>query len=256
MPTSTRQLHGRVVRSTVRMKTSPQKAWEAWADPQQIANWFVDRASGEARPGGTMKWFFDTFGYAMDVPIVEAEPGRAFVSGSGSHPGPDGLPYLLEITIERDGSETVMHLVNSGFSEAPEKDDNFRGVESGWLMALATMKRWLERYPLLTRRHELVVRPAAYDWQALRPLFATPDGRARWLEPDIPASGHVVCDTGREVLIAWDAANSVIGLKAFSMGPQQMVALDASCWAADGEEPVTDAKARMTRALDRLVSLL
>ena len=238
------------------MNTSPHKAWEAWADPQQIANWFVDRASGEAKVGSTMKWFFDTFGYAMDVPILEAEPGRTFVSGSGEHPGPDGVPYLLEITIERDGHETVMNLVNSGFSEAPEKDDTFRGVESGWLMALATMKRWLERYPLLTRTHELIVRPAAYDWQALRPLFATTDGRAGWLEPEIPSSGEALCDTGREVLIPWDAANGVVGLKAFSMGPQQMLALDASFWPADGDAALHDAKARMTRALDRLNVLL
>ena len=251
-----RPLSGRVVRTSVRMKTSPHKAWAAWADPQQIANWFVDRASGDARPGETMKWFFDTFGYAMDVPIVEAQPDRTFVSGSGAAPGPDGLPYLLEITIERDGTDTVMNLVNSGFSETPEKDDNFRGVESGWLMALATMKRWLERYPLLRRRHELIVRPAAFTWQTLRPLFAAADERARWLEPDIPASGEVLCDTNREVLMAWDAADAVIGLKAFSMGPQQMLALDASFWSANGDAPLHDAKARMTRALDRLNALL
>ena len=27
-----------------------ERLWEAWADPQQIANWFVDRAEGEALP--------------------------------------------------------------------------------------------------------------------------------------------------------------------------------------------------------------
>lgn len=69
-----RKHHGRVIDTTVRLTTTPMKAWEAWADPEQIANWFVDRASGEAKAGSTMKWFFDAFHYELDVPIIEAEP--------------------------------------------------------------------------------------------------------------------------------------------------------------------------------------
>lgn len=252
-----RMRHGRVIQASIRMKTTPMKAWEAWADPQKIANWFVDRAEGTATPGGTMKWFFDSFGYAMDVPIAEVEPGRSFVVSSGDQPGPDGLPYLMEITIEKDGGETVMHLVNSGFSEAPDKDEKARGVHSGWQMALATMKLWLERYPMRTRRHDIVVRPARYDAGVLRDLFATPGGRSLWLEPDIPSRGEVLCDTGSEVLLAWDERDAAIGLKSFAMGPQQMVALDYSSWPAEGEMDDAEAsKARLTRALDRLVETL
>ena len=65
------------------MKTMPMRAWQAWADPQHIAHWFVDRAEGEATPGSAMKWFVDTFGDSLDVPIVEATPGGTFVRGSG-----------------------------------------------------------------------------------------------------------------------------------------------------------------------------
>lgn len=256
MQKTDRALHGRVVRTSVRMNTTPMRAWEAWADPQQIANWFVDRASGEATPGGTMKWFFDTFGYAMDVPIVAAEPGRLFASGSGEAPGPDGLPYLLEVTITKDGGETVMNLVNSGFSEAPEKDENFRGVDSGWQMALATLKTWLEHYPMRRRHHDLVVRPASYSPGALRALYGTAEGRARWLAPEIPATGAVLCDTGAEVLVSWEARDAVLALKAFAMGPQRMLALDYSTWPAEGAAADGESKARLNRALDRLVALL
>jgi uncharacterized protein YndB with AHSA1/START domain len=252
-----RKRHGRVIQTAIRMKTTPMKAWEAWADPQKIANWFVDRAEGAATPGSTMKWFFDSFGYAMDVPIAEAEPGKSFVVSSGDHPGPDGLPYLMEITIEKDGGETVVNLVNSGFSEAPEKDEKARGVDSGWQMALATMKLWLERYPMRTRRHEIVVRPARYEAGRLHDLFATASGRALWLEPEIASGGEVLCDTGTEVLLSWDARDAAIGLKAFAMGPQQMVALDYSCWPVEGEaDAAGESKARLDRALDRLVDAI
>ena len=53
----TRKHHGRIIDTSIRIKTTPMRAWEAWADPQLIANWFVDRAEGAAVAGGTMKWF-------------------------------------------------------------------------------------------------------------------------------------------------------------------------------------------------------
>lgn len=41
---------GRVLRAEIETSATPQQAWEAWADPEKIAHWFVDRATGEARP--------------------------------------------------------------------------------------------------------------------------------------------------------------------------------------------------------------
>jgi uncharacterized protein YndB with AHSA1/START domain len=259
----TRKHHGRVIETSIRIKTSPQQAWEAWADPQQIANWFVDRAEGEAKAGSTMKWFFEAFNYALDVPIVEAEPGRTFVTGGGPQPGPDGLPYLMEITIEKNGDATVMNLVNSGFSEAPEKKGSFRDTESGWKCALQTLKVWLERYPALRRRRTIVMRPAQHSPERLRTLYATAEGRRQWLAPDIPADGEMLIDTGTEVMLDWPSERALLGLKSFEMGPQQMVALDLSVWStfapgASGQAPgaAADREARLTRALDRLVKLL
>jgi uncharacterized protein YndB with AHSA1/START domain len=164
--------HGRVIQTSVRMKTTPMKAWEAWADPQKIANWFVDRAEGTATPGGTMKWFFDSFGYAMDVPIAEVEPGRLFVVSSGDQPGPDGLPYLMEITIEKDGGETVMHLVNSGFSDAPDKDEKARGVGSSAIpCARAVITSWCVQLAMTPARSATCLPPAAVDRSGSSPTF-------------------------------------------------------------------------------------
>lgn len=249
----TRTHHGRIINTSIRLKASPQKVWEAWADPQQIANWFVDRAEGEATPGGTMKWFFEAFNYALDVPIVEAQPGRTFVTGGG--PGPDGLPYLMEITIRKDGNATVMNLVNSGFSEAPEKDGSFRDTQSGWQCALATMQVWLEHYPTLRRRREIVMRPHPHSPERRHALYSTAEGRRQWLAPDLPVDGEIV-NTGTEVLLHWPAERALLGLKSFDMGPQQVVALDLSQWTETGTAASDAMKARLNRALDRLKSVL
>ena len=251
----TRTHHGRVIDTSIRLNASPQKVWEAWADPQQIANWFVDRAEGDARPGGTMKWFFEAFNLALDVPIVESQPGRTFVTGGGPQPGPDGLPYLMEITIRKDGNATVMNLVNSGFSEAPEKNGSFRDTESGWKCALATMQVWLEQYPLLRRRREIVMRPHTHDAQRRHSLYSTAEGRRQWLAPDLPTDGEIL-NTGTEVLLTWPAQRALLGLKSFDMGPQQVVALDLSQWSEGGDRASDETKARLNRALDRLITLL
>ena len=256
-----RKHHGRVIDTSIRINTSPRKAWDAWADPQQIANWFVDRAEGEAKAGSTMKWFFEAFNYKLDIPIIEAEPGRTFVTGGGPQPGSGGLPYLMEITIAKDGDATVMNLVNSGFSESPEKHGTFRDTESGWKCALLTMKVWLERYPELKRRRTIVMRAKPHSPDRRHELYATANGRRQWLAPDIPADGEVLIDTGTEVMLDWPSEHSLLGLKSFDMGPQQMVALDLSVWstfapAADAASATADREARLNRALDRLITLL
>jgi uncharacterized protein YndB with AHSA1/START domain len=250
-----RKRHGRTIETDIRIKTTPERAWEAWADPEQIANWFVDRAEGRAAPGEVMPWIFDAFNYRQPVPIQEATPGEVFVIGSGDQPGPHGHPYMLEITVTADRGETIMRLVNSGFREDASVDDEFEGVASGWKMALATLKQWLERYPDARRSHCIVFEPATYTPAQLRPLFETIEGRRTWLEPLLAADAPVLADTGREVLMAWDARAGVLGLKAFTMGPQSMIALDASAWGdrpADGaalESELRAALARLRRAL-------
>ena len=248
-----RKKHGRVIDQTIRINTTPQRVFEAWADPQKLANWFVDRAEGDGRAGNTMRWFFDEFGYVMDIPVVEAEPGKRFsVAGDD---GPDGMPYLMEITITKEGGETVMNLVNSGFSEDPKKDDTFEGTVSGWKNALMTMKVWLENYPMRTRHHDLVVRPANWTREALRDLYATREGRRRWMDPDLRSNADVLCDTGTEVTLSLPERDGIVAIKAFNMGPQYYVGIDLMTW-PDAGATAEDGKPRINRALDRLMPLL
>ena len=255
MTTTTRKHHGRLIDTEIRIDATPMRVWQAWADPQHIANWFVDRAEGIAAPGEVMRWFFDTFNLAMDVPIVEADPGKTFVTGGGETPGPHGIPFLMEITITKQAGMTTMRLVNSGFSPDAKFDDEYDGVVSGWKCALATMKQWLERYPDYHRTHRIVLQPASYTWESLRPWFHTADGRRRWLEPAVPTDARVLVDSGREVLLEWPSENAVVGVKAFRMGPSQMIGLDLSTW-NDGPRNLDTLGDALNQALLRLSPLL
>ncbi|MEY4092805.1 MAG: hypothetical protein RLZZ53_4 [Acidobacteriota bacterium] len=213
----------------------------------------MDRAEGKGETGGTMRWFFDTFGYAMDVPVTASEPGRTFVTAGDK--GPDGMPYAMEITITKDGGETVMNLVNSGFSEDPSKDENFKGTVSGWAHALTTMQVWLEHYPKRTRHHDLVVRPVPHTVEQLRPFYATTEGRAKWMPPDVDPMGDVLCDSGSEILLALPGVDGIVALKSFAWSTGRMIGLDLSVWPEAGAT-AENAKPRLERALDRPTELL
>jgi uncharacterized protein YndB with AHSA1/START domain len=255
-PPSARAHVGRAVDVTVRIRATPQQVFDAWAKPDQIAQWFVDSAEGEMRGGSTVTWRFETFGYEMPVPILEAEPGRLIVIG-GELPG--RLPFLQEITIRAEGGTSVMRLVNSGFREGAEWDAEYEGVDSGWRVALAQLKRWLERHVGARRAHVLAVRPIesnAFDWPAVAPLYNTRAGLTSWLaaraelsrEPlsvgsalrlelegggtltgEVLAQSPASCRFA-ETLVSWEEEGAVIGLKSFLMGPRRCIGLDLSAW--------------------------
>jgi hypothetical protein len=160
----------------------------------------------------------------------------------------------MEVDIETvDGSTTRLRLVNSGFSDDPASDDQgqgSRGVASGWTMALATLKHWLERHrgaPL--RRHIMAIRPVTTTWPAIEALYADTT-LARWI-PDLPVTGGVLAHTGREVLVEWTEQSAVVGIKAFGTGDTITVGFDVSAWRA---EPLDDLKPVLDRALDRLAA--
>ena len=56
---------GRSISAEVRTSAPVEHAWAAWAEPEKIAQWFVDRAYGDVKPGGVMTWVFEKFGYEI-----------------------------------------------------------------------------------------------------------------------------------------------------------------------------------------------
>lgn len=54
---------GPVVEKEIAIDATPKEVWEAWAEPEGIARWFVDRAEGRMEAEATVTWIFETFGY-------------------------------------------------------------------------------------------------------------------------------------------------------------------------------------------------
>ena len=210
---------------------------------------------------------FDAFNYRLPVPILEAVEGKRLVTGEDAGvAGP--LPVMMEIDIETTSGGCAMRLVNSGFGEESEKDDEVEGVRSGWDCALAALDHWLTRGKPMGRTHRIAIRPTQASWAALASLYAGRAGLARWLDdvaaPErlaandrvtatiggLPLTGTVLVHTGREVVLDWPEASGLLSLKAFPMGPNRALALDVGAWG----DRTAGAVAAIERAVERLAA--
>src|SRR5271163_393292 len=132
---------GRIIRAEISTKATPQEAYDAWADPEKIAHWFPDHAEGKAEPGATITWIFDKFNFRVAYEVLIAQQGERFAIRWNPLPGRNA--GMLEVTLSKEGGETVIRMVESGFREGAEWDAEFEGNESGWHMALAVLKHYL-----------------------------------------------------------------------------------------------------------------
>ncbi len=259
-----------VDRRELRTTASPHEVWRAWADPEIIAQWFADRAEGEAVPGKTIAHIFEAFGMKLEYRVIEAQPGERLVLEGTS---PQGLRFRQEVLIRRDGGETVMELVHSGFDDDADWGDEYEGIDSGWKLAFAILKHYLEQHFGRARVSYFAMQPAELGWGDLERFFRQPEGLATWLTrsgaiPEVgesyelilrdgqTVSGKVLAWSGREAALTWEQADGVIELKAFAMGPAgRAVALRSASWASE-PPPRKDTEVWMSAALSRLVAAL
>ena len=261
---------GRIIRAEIRTTATPQQAYDAWADPEKIAHWFTDKAEGKAKPGATITWTFEKFNYRIPYEVLIAQPSEKFAIRWDPHPGLN--PGILEVTISKEGGETVIRLVNSGFREGAEWNEEFEGLDSGWRMALPLLKHYLENYYGLARSSFLAMRVVEFSFDQVVPFHRTAAGLTKWLTTageyaDVgerfslqlqeggKVSGHVLAKTKRETTLSWDEIRGVLELKAFSMGSQKILCVRGCGWGL-GTDKAKEIQGQMKGALQRLAGAL
>jgi uncharacterized protein YndB with AHSA1/START domain len=258
---------GRRIEAGIRINATPEEVWKAWTDPASISRWFTDDARGDAVPGGTLVWVFRGFG-EMPYPVVVAEPpGRLVLAGEIPGRGPFGL----EILIEQTGGVTTLRLVNSGFRDGADFEEEYEGVRSGWDASLALLRHYLERHQGKARHASLLVRPAAVGAGELYRCFSDANGLATWLtrrgalgETGARAelelgdgsslTGSVIAATGREKSVTWEEEDgAVLELKGFGSSDRRMVGVRLTTWGPGGARLAT-LERLLTPAVERLAS--
>ena len=276
MPFRDFEHRGRTIRCEIRTRATPQEAWAAWTDPLKIASWFVDHAAGKAKEGEEVTWGWEKFAHGLTYRVLASIPGEQFTLGFGKGVGSSewaGRSGILDIRIQRDGDETVVRLVNSGFSEEAQWDEEYNGVDSGWRGALALLRLYLDRYYGEPRSTFSVFRPADLSYPAVIEC-ATQAGRlAQWLGQSSgighpgdayqirffngsTASGHVLERSEREVALTWEEIRGTLTIGAFGDGPEKRTIKIAGCGWQLSREKAREIEATMSQAAGRLAALV
>jgi len=263
---------GRTARAEIVTSAAAEQAWLAWADPDRISEWFTDRAKGKAAVGGTVTWCFDRFRTQFPYEVLAAEESERLVL-KGAPPGRP--PYLLDITIAPppQGSGSVIRIVNSGFSVGNENDEEYEGVVSGWQMALAILKEYVENHFGRAKTGFFAMQPATFTYERIVPYLVDEEGLMRWLTTSgwigapgdrynltlrdgSPMSGRVLARTSREVALSWDEIDGVAELKAFRLGPRARAVAVRGCGWGLSEERAGEIDKMLAKSIDRLVAIL
>jgi uncharacterized protein YndB with AHSA1/START domain len=253
----------------IRIDASPEEVWAAWAEPEHVRRWFSDDAHGRLEPGGELVHTFEGHGEHR-YRVVEVEAPRRLILDGAMEAG----PFRQEVVIRTAGGSTVLRLVHSGFGTADPGSETVQGIDSGWTMALALLKHYVERHFGRDKATLALFRPARFDYQALlEDHYLGADGLGAWLTDGgagIPATGpvalrlrsgrtltgRVLARTEHEVSVSWNEISGALELKAFGAGPDaRFLGLRVVSWGA-GASLDDDLTAEIHAAVERLAAVL
>lgn len=127
----------RKIELDVEVVGSPEAVWQAIASGPGITSWYVPHAFDE-REGAQGTASFGE-GPEMQVPFRVAAwepPHRLKLDGGEGVPGL-AFEWLIEA---REGGSCVVRLVNTGFGDGAEWDEQYDGMEKGWRIFLANLQ--------------------------------------------------------------------------------------------------------------------
>lgn len=133
----------------IRVTATPEAVWDSLTKPELVKTWHMAPLQKiELKKGGEIIYGRDDKVLISGV-ITETEPGvklaHTFHFGPQNHPGTgaDG-DTLVTYTIRKEGAETVLKLVHSGFTE---KNQSYTNVTGGWPFILKKLQTTLEAEP-------------------------------------------------------------------------------------------------------------
>lgn len=131
----------REVVKEVTIQAPVEAVWKALTDARELTQWFPLNARVTPGVGGSI-WISWGDGAEGEAPITGWEPNRHFQWTESRGP----VKIAIDFHLETRGGATVVRLVQSGFGDGPEWDDEFHMVEGGWSYFMAHLQWYLERH--------------------------------------------------------------------------------------------------------------
>lgn len=141
-----------VIERVISLPGSRSDAWAALTTADGLSGWWADRVELDARPGGTMLFYFgEEIGtHEAQIDVIEPEERfaffwRPFNSLEGIEAAPD-LRTRVEFTLQDDRGRTMLLLRETGFAALPEAwaAQSLEANEGGWTEELDHLASYLK----------------------------------------------------------------------------------------------------------------
>jgi uncharacterized protein YndB with AHSA1/START domain len=234
--------------------------WRAIAEPDEIARWQADRASGRVVRGGSLKLAYPELGVELELAVEAAEPESRLVLSSGRS--------VADFQVD-DEEVTLRH-------HGLEPGDECDGSASSWRVSLALLAHYLERHRGQARQTDWFVERVRATPGAVYCFFTQKAALSSWLgwggdlgQPNDPVrlrtlwgetlTGRVLARTpDRDVAMSWDEhGDSVLVLRTLpvpSDPDHRLLIANLSRWGETGVPSAT--LAGLGAACQRLARLL
>ena len=131
------------IEKTVELKAPVSRVWRALTDHHEFGKWFRVQLDGPFVPGQVSRGHITHPGYEhlrWEAVVVKMEPERLFSFSWHPYaidPNEDYSaepPTLVEFTLEKTATGTLLRIVESGFDKLPSwrRDEAFRMNDKGW----------------------------------------------------------------------------------------------------------------------------
>ena len=131
------------IEKTVELKAPVSRVWRALTDHHEFGKWFRVQLDGPFAPGQVSRGHITHPGYEhlrWEAVVVKMEPERLFSFSWHPYaidPNEDYSaepPTLVEFTLEKTATGTLLRIVESGFDKLPSwrRDEAFRMNDKGW----------------------------------------------------------------------------------------------------------------------------
>ncbi|MGQ0549559.1 MAG: SRPBCC domain-containing protein [Armatimonadota bacterium] len=252
---------GRTIETETRTRATPEQALAAFADAERVKDWWVDKVEGQAKLGAEMVWTWENIALSSPVKIVESVPGERLVLEWQEQPG----VVIWEIDVAREGGETVVRIVASGFGDGAAWDELYEGMKRGQPGLMRMLKHYLDHHFGQRRRVVSVMRETSRPADTSR--FLTEPHLTRWLVREAKLgrpgeSARLVLRSGRELTgIVNTTAEGVLDMSCDQVsGSVFFMCYQQRVWAIISGWKLLEADARalgkeLGGALDALVAL-
>lgn len=131
----------RSVEKTVIISAPADVVWRALTDAEELTRWFPVDARVKPGLGGSI-WLSWGGGAEGEAPITGWDPDRHLQWTEARGP----VKIAVDFHLEGKGGTTVVRLVQSGFGDGADWDDEFHMVDGGWSYFMQHLRWYLERH--------------------------------------------------------------------------------------------------------------